>query len=437
MCVFHNKDYINLLKLLIESISVNGNINKETTDILIITSPLFEPLIQKELESFDLPLQYYILDLHTLMESSCCKLKIFDYTKIDNYEKILYLDTDVLINSDINVLFDININSNKLYVLEEGYIGHVYWGSEFFDFSKINNKTPAFIAGVFYFINSLSIKTLFQDTNEHIKIYTSTNTSVPKCLDQPFLVYRSVIQDKYDNQLMKKYMENNPDIVMSEKIIYHFPGNPGYYKSKIEKMTSFWEKMNNKLLKNFDTRNEMLKYYCDKIDKPKVLEIGVFKGEFLEYLIKNCNIGSIDGVDLFEGESCSGDCDGNNVVYYDVGKSYLELLEKYKDTPNVKLFKSKSINFLQNQKDNIYDIIYIDSDHSYNGVKNDLINAYSKIKNGGYIMGHDYEMNMIKAKTNYSFGVKKAVDEFCVYYNQTIISKGYDGCVSFCINIKK
>jgi len=195
--------------------------------------------------------------------------------------------------------------------------------------------------------------------------------------------------------------------------------------------------MNNKLLKNFDTRNEMLKYYCDKIDKPKVLEIGVFKGEFLEYLIKNCNIGSIDGVDLFEGESCSGDCDGNNVVYYDVGKSYLELLEKYKDTPNVKLFKSKSINFLQNQKDNIYDIIYIDSDHSYNGVKNDLINAYSKIKNGGYIMGHDYEMNMIKAKTNYSFGVKKAVDEFCVYYNQTIISKGYDGCVSFCINIKK
>jgi len=194
----------------------------------------------------------------------------------------------------------------------------------------------------------------------------------------------------------------------------------------------YWVKQN-----TFNTRNEMIKYYCNKLSNPKIIEIGVFKGDFLDYLVKECNIGTIDAVDLFEGTTCSGDVDGNNVVYYDVRISYLELSEKYKDALNIKLHKSNSITFLQNQEDNTYDIIYIDGDHSYNGVKNDLINAYRKIKNGGYIMGHDYEMNMNKAKTSYNFGVKQAVDEFCINYKQSIISKAMDGCVSFCIHINK
>jgi predicted O-methyltransferase YrrM len=189
--------------------------------------------------------------------------------------------------------------------------------------------------------------------------------------------------------------------------------------------------------KIFDTRNEMLQYYCDKLSNPKILEIGVFKGDFLDYLVKNCNIGSIDAVDLFEGISCSGDVDGNNVVFYDIGLSYLELTEKYKDVSNVKICKANSVKFLQNQEDDIYDIIYIDGDHSYEGVKNDLINSYSKIKNGGYIMGHDYEMNMTKANNIYYFGVKQAVDEFCMNYGQNVIAKAFDGCVSYCIYINK
>jgi hypothetical protein len=187
----------------------------------------------------------------------------------------------------------------------------------------------------------------------------------------------------------------------------------------------------------FDTRNEMLKFYCNKLTNPKILEIGVFKGEFLHYLEKNCNWSSIDAVDLFEGITCSGDADGNNVAYHDVGKGYLELVEKYKENPNIKIHKSNSIHFLQNQEDNTYDIIYIDGDHSYNGVKQDLMNAFKKIKNGGYIMGHDYEMNMKKAKNYYEFGVKQAVDEFCKTHNQFVIAKAMDGCVGFCIKINK
>jgi lipopolysaccharide biosynthesis glycosyltransferase len=244
-CVFHQESYINLLKLLITSISVKSNINKDTTDILIITSPSFKEKIVKELEGFDLPLYYYILDLHTLMEASCCKLKIFQYHNIEKYQKLLYLDTDVLINSDVNILFNIEISEDKLYTLEEGIIGNDLWGGpRFFDFTKFDRNTPAFSAGVFYFMNSLSMKKLFEDTNKHIANHLANNYQIPVCLDQPFLVYNSFISNKYDNQFMKKYLENNPNEVSNEKIIYHFPGGPGHYSSKYYKMTHFWNLIN-------------------------------------------------------------------------------------------------------------------------------------------------------------------------------------------------
>jgi hypothetical protein len=66
-------------------------------------------------------------------------------------------------------------------------------------------------------------------------------------------------------------------------------------------------------------------------------------------------------------------------------------------------------------------------------VKRDLELAYPKIKKYGWIMGHDYEMNMTKAKNAYEFGVKKAVTEFCEKYNLKVDVKANDGCVSYAI----
>lgn len=636
-----------------QSIFVKSNLNKETTDILILTSPDFLLKIKTILSEFNLPLKYYILNLNTLMEASCCKLNIFDYENINLYEKILYLDTDVLVNNDVNVLFNDEIKSNKLYALEEGSIGHKYWSHHAFDFNIYDRETSAFSAGVFYFRNSPEIKALFDATRKQIQydIYENKN-SPPECLDQPFIVYNSFIQDKYDNQMMKQYLENNPSIV-GNKIIYHFPGGPGNYSSKYDKMINFWSKImieydkmtnfwskimiykilsnnftmvseqrlvnlynqcfkfkntsysfvecgvakggclalmkivagnNNKIFgfdsfeampdttnkdwgeynksnpsdwmgnlsggienayntfkvlsldmdnvflikgffqdtlqiqetidklgeiavlrldgdwyestkicleklydkvaiggviiiddyghfigaknatdefrdrnkidspllqtdytehywiktnNNFDNRNTMIKHYSDIISNPKILEIGVFMGEFFDFIVNNCNPTFIDGVDLFNGEMLSANVDGNNMVKYDIGKSYLELIEKYKNTTSVKFYKSESSEYLKSKDDNYYDIIYIDGDHSYNGVKNDLMNAFNKIKNGGYIMGHDYEMNMTKAKNIYNFGVKQAVDEFCNTYKQAILAKAMDGCVSYCIKINK
>ena len=153
-CVFHNESYIKLLKILMLSIFIKGALNKDTTKILIVTSPSFKEKIEKALEIYDLPLAYFLLDLTTMFESGCARLNIFQYEDIYKYSKILYLDTDILINGDLNILLNKEISDDKIYALEEGQIGveswSDFWGSQFFDFSKVDRRQTAFTSGILY-----------------------------------------------------------------------------------------------------------------------------------------------------------------------------------------------------------------------------------------------------------------------------------------------
>jgi hypothetical protein len=179
---------------------------------------------------------------------------------------------------------------------------------------------------------------------------------------------------------------------------------------------------------SFDTRWEMIKALV--LPGGVYGEIGVFTCDFSKQLL-SLQPSRLVLFDLFEGTTCSGNCDGNDVVHTDMSKQYAvaqTLGEACKGDSSVSLSKFE---------DNTFDMLYIDGDHSYQGAKKDLEVAYKKVKPGGWIMGHDYEMNMTKARTRYDFGVKQAVDEFCTVHNQVIHAKGLDGCVSFAIQLSK
>jgi len=187
----------------------------------------------------------------------------------------------------------------------------------------------------------------------------------------------------------------------------------------------------------FDTRNDMLKHYSNLFQKPVMCEIGVFKGEFFKYLLENCDPSKLEGVDLFNGIAGSGDVDGNNPIQVDMNQVYTELQMEYADNPIVSFHKDYSNKYLEKQENDKYDIIYIDADHSYSAVKRDIEIAFQKVKNNGFIIGHDYELNKNKCREKWTFGTKQAVDEFCENYSQKICAKGMDGCVSFAIQVNK
>jgi len=175
----------------------------------------------------------------------------------------------------------------------------------------------------------------------------------------------------------------------------------------------------------FDTRIDMIRALVPT--RGVIGEIGVFKCDFARQLVNVLHPKRLVLFDLFEGPMCSGDVDGNDVTWCDMGEMYLEA-QKLGEA-----VKGDSSTSLSTFEDDTFDMLYIDGDHSYEGVRKDLEQAYKKVKPGGWIMGHDYEMNMNKAKTKYDFGVKKAVDEFCAQKNLVIHAKGLDGCVSFAI----
>lgn len=241
LSVFLNKNYIKLLKLFVESLVLKGSFNPDTTDLLIMTQSGFEADILEAVQPI-VPI-LYILESKSIFAACCSRLQIFEYASINLYNKILYLDTDILINGDINILFNINIDSNKLYALEEGSINNLPHGSQFFDPAKIDITTSAFTSGILYFRNSTEIRRLYNEIILHIIHHVRNRIPIPACQDQPFIVYHAISKNKYDNQLMKQYAKNNPSEVSDTIIIYHFPGGIGNYDRKDAKMTAFLEKI--------------------------------------------------------------------------------------------------------------------------------------------------------------------------------------------------
>lgn len=191
----------------------------------------------------------------------------------------------------------------------------------------------------------------------------------------------------------------------------------------------------NTYLKLYDTRKDLIDSLVPKYGN--YAEIGVLNGDFSRELFNILSPKKLVLIDLFEGSCYSGDKDGNNVMLYDLNASYQKQKEWEADNTSIRVLKGDSSTILKTFDNNFFDMIYLDGDHSYEGCKKDLLVAYDKVKNNGFIIGHDYEMNFNKTKNSYHFGVKRAVDEFCLLYNQKIIAKANDGCVSFAIQIRK
>lgn len=172
-----------------------------------------------------------------------------------------------------------------------------------------------------------------------------------------------------------------------------------------------------------DTRDNLLGILPKKM---KIAELGVFKGEFSQIILDKIQPSELFLVDMFPPKMCSGDKDGNNIVFDNLEKYYDILTKKYKRSKRVKVIKSTTTDFLESIDDEYLDAVYIDADHSYDGVKSDLQLSLKKVKDGGIIMGHDY--------TNAMFpGVVKAVDEFCLNNNLKIRYLTEDGCPTYCI----
>lgn len=138
-------------------------------------------------------------------------------------------------------------------------------------------------------------------------------------------------------------------------------------------------------------------------------EIGVFSGDFSKVIYETVKPSKFYLVDLFTGHASSGDKNGENNRKISLDASFKELSNYFNKKDSVELYKGKSTNFLNSLPDYHLDFIYIDGDHSYQGVSEDLMLSKIKVKPGGIISGHDYCPRFP--------GVMKALDDFVNKFN--------------------
>jgi len=241
VCIFAQEKYLDLFYLLLESILLFGKI--EDTHLLVYTTTAF---MQKILRSplFKDFIRFEINDSYHTIDAACrSRLDLFDLS-IQTYDKILYLDTDILIKGDLNKVFEL-CKEDVLYVLEEGSIDSDtdFWGKTLFgDEIHLYSEKTAFTSGILLFKQCEKIENLFHTIKKDIR----TRTYSTYFYDQPYIVYHAFNSGLYNNKLLSSMAVNNDENLDSPIVIHHFPGTPGLYTHKLHTMTSFLNRLKSK-----------------------------------------------------------------------------------------------------------------------------------------------------------------------------------------------
>jgi hypothetical protein len=237
-CVFYNSNYTELLRLLIASTKFYSSLKGIT--FLVLTSKEIEPAIQNLAKSYEFPILTKTFDYTTIFQAACARLSIFDYEKIGSYEKILYLDTDILVKGSLTTLFELPLD-NKLYGVESGFTDGINFGSQFFHPPL---KTSGINSGTLLFPNSPIIQSLFQRIRSHVESYTKSGSTPPYALDQPFINYHAIKDGLYENQSLTPYVAlfEGEETNETAAIICHFSFPIGNFGHKCNRMKTYLNK---------------------------------------------------------------------------------------------------------------------------------------------------------------------------------------------------
>lgn len=151
-------------------------------------------------------------------------------------------------------------------------------------------------------------------------------------------------------------------------------------------------------------------------ETPLIVEVGVFHGELSELLLRA----------------------GHRVWMVDNWLPYLKQPSRYVETgdyhsrleietqtraeigasrraapfgPRANIFKMDSVAAARSMMDKSADMVFLDADHSYEGVKEDIHEWMPKVKPGGWLGGHDYGEPPPGLNVGMKFGVTVAVEE--------------------------
>lgn len=154
---------------------------------------------------------------------------------------------------------------------------------------------------------------------------------------------------------------------------------------------------------------------CGRDDLPKFFkemgykvgaEIGVYIGEFTEKFCKEgFKMYAIDPWIPYLGS-------GRTFKLAEVQeKVYLQAKKRLEIYPNCQIIRKTSMEALKDIPDGSLDFIYLDGDHRFKYIAEDLVEWSQKVRKGGIISGHDYNDSIPQAR-NIICNVGSVVDAY-------------------------
>lgn len=136
------------------------------------------------------------------------------------------------------------------------------------------------------------------------------------------------------------------------------------------------------------TRDEFIINELNNRNYKVGVEVGSFKGTYANHILNNWN-GLLYMVDIWRELDWDEYTDTSNKsiddgVWYSAMKSVVGFEDR------ALMLRMKSNQASQLFADNSLDFVYIDANHKYEYVKNDIELWYPKIRKGGMLSGHDY-----------------------------------------------
>ena len=162
--------YYKLLKMSLASIDKTAS--SKSFDVLIITDTATKRRIASSSFAKKFNMHYMLVDTpEDGVEASKTKCKIFEWEKINDYNKILFLDVDIIAFKDVCQIFNETYESGYLYTVHNKNMNYeVAFNSKYYSVTratneelshyKSNNQMP-FNAGQFLFVNSIKMQQHF------------------------------------------------------------------------------------------------------------------------------------------------------------------------------------------------------------------------------------------------------------------------------------
>lgn len=261
--------YVSLLELCLNTLlSFNDSI-----DTMVMCDESFMPHVKH------LPFTHFHTTSHNPnhIYASMRKVEIYEFDKINTYEKVLYLDCDIVIGGSLQPIFDLIQSPELLYVRAENFDPHglrnIYYEckddrytNEDMELFVANNIHP-FNAGQFGFVVGPIMRDHFNTVTHQIRTrYRPHLHFYEQCfMNAHFNRNKAVSYDIADHvNLFVGILKDLPN-----RIINHFSGSGTSHSKKLEAMRQWVEQHSQNKTDKTDHHESNLKVHPDMaVSKP-------------------------------------------------------------------------------------------------------------------------------------------------------------------------